>query len=142
MLRRLSILMILASWSFGWFSASVHVHHPGHDCHHDVAESAEVAQSVPHSHSGGSHSHCHSHGKTAHSHSETSEPVDKTSSDSLPSVSGDCPLCDLTALELAATPLAEMAHAETLIAEAQLPPAAAPATASRYALRGRAPPIC
>ena len=133
MLHRLSILMILASWSFAWFSASVHVHHPGHGCHHDVAELADDAHSVAHSHSGGthSHSHCHSHGKTAHSHSETSGPVDKTSPDTLPSVSGDCPLCDLIALELAATPLAEVAPAETLIAEAQLPPVVAPESAAR-----------
>lgn len=142
MLRRLSILMILASWSFAWFSASVHVHHPGHDCNHDVAESADVAQSVTHSHSGGAHSHCHSHGKTTHSHSATSEPVDKTSSDNLPAVSGDCPLCDLIALELATTPLAEATPAETLIAEAQQPPVTVPESAVRYSLRGRAPPIC
>ena len=141
MLHRLSILMILASWSFAWFSASVHVHHPGHDCHHDVS-AADVAHSAPHSHSGGTHSHCHSHGETAHSHSETSEPVDKTSSDNPPSVSGDCPLCDLIALELAATPLVEVAPAETLIAEAQQPPVVAPESAARYSLRGRAPPIC
>ena len=142
MLHRLSILMILASWSLAWFSASVHVHHTGHDCHHGVTESADVAHPVSHSHSGGTHSHCHGHGETAHSHSESSEPVDKTSSDNLPSVSGDCPLCDLIALELAATPLVEVAPAETLIDEAQLPRVAAPESAARYSLRGRAPPIC
>ncbi|MFT5328241.1 MAG: hypothetical protein ACI8P0_006154 [Planctomycetaceae bacterium] len=59
----------------------------------------------------------------------------------MPSVSGDCPLCDLIALELAATPLVEVAPGETLIAEAQLPLVAAPESAARYTLRGRAPPI-
>ncbi|MGZ0166638.1 MAG: hypothetical protein ACKVII_22155 [Planctomycetales bacterium] len=142
MLHRLSILMILASWSFAWFSASVHVHHPGHDCHHDVAES------VPHSHSGGGHSHCHSHGKSAHKHSEPSKASEnfgathESSPEDPLSVSGDCPLCDLIALELAGTPIAEVAPAETLIADAQLASAAAPASAARYALRGRAPPTC
>jgi hypothetical protein len=135
MLHRLSILMILASWSFAWFSASVHVHHPGHDCHHDVAES------VDHSHSG-THSHCHSHGKISHTHSKPSEQTDENSSEHLPSVSGGCPLCDLIALELASTPIAEVAPSESLLAEAQLSPAADPASARRYALRGRAPPIC
>jgi hypothetical protein len=136
MLRRLSILMILASWSFAWFSASVHVHHSGHDCHNDVAES------VPHSHSAGTHSHCHRHGQTAHKHLETSEPTEKNSSKSLSTVSGHCPLCELIALELAAPQAEEVASAETLVAEASLPHAAAPASAARYSLRGRAPPTC
>jgi hypothetical protein len=140
MIHRLSILMILASWSFAWFSASVHVHHPGHDCHHDCHH--DVAESVPHSHSGDTHSHCHSHGKTAHKHSEPSEPTDGGDSERRPSVSGDCPLCDLIALELAAPQNAEVAPAESLIAEAQLPPVAAPECAARYSLRGRGPPIC
>ena len=144
MLRRLSILMILASWLFAWFSASVHVHHPGHDCQHGVAHSD--AGATRHTHSGTTHSHSHGHGhvhgQTAHQHSESSEPVDKASSENLPSVSGDCPLCSLIALQLAATPLAEVAPSGALIAEAQLHPAAAPASAARYSLRGRAPPLC
>jgi len=142
MFHRLSILMILASWSFAWFSASVHVHHPGHDCHHEVAES------VPHSHSGGGHSHCHSHGKSAHNHSESSKdskacgPTHEGRSEDPLSLSGDCLLCDLIALELAGTPIAEVAPVETLAAETQLPSAADPASAARYSLRGRAPPTC
>ncbi|MGZ0173479.1 MAG: hypothetical protein ACKVHE_28490 [Planctomycetales bacterium] len=136
MFHRLSILITLASWSFAWFAASVHVHHSGHDCHHDVSES------VPHSHSGSTHSHCHSHGKTAQKNSEQSESTPENSSGNLPAVSGDCPLCDLTALELAAPQAAEVAPAGTLIAEAALPHAAAPDNAARYALRGRAPPTC
>lgn len=136
MFHRLSILMTLATWSFAWFSASVHVHHPGHDCHHGVTESA------PHSHSGDTHAHCHSHGKAAHKHSEASEPTGGNGSERRPSVSGDCPLCDLIALELAAPQNAEVAPAETLIAEPSLPHAAGPACAARYSLRGRAPPTC
>jgi hypothetical protein len=144
MLRRLSILMILASWLFAWFSASVHVHDPGHDCEHGVAQSD--AEATRHSHSRTTHTHSHSHehvhGPSAHKHSKSSEPVDKTSSENLPSVSGDCPLCNLIALQLAATPLAEVAPSDDLIVEAQLLPAAAPASAARYSLRGRAPPAC
>ncbi|MDA0808393.1 MAG: hypothetical protein O2945_12040 [Planctomycetota bacterium] len=143
MLRRLSILTILASWLFAWFSASVHMHHPGQDCQHGVTQSD--AGATRHSHSSTTHTHSHSHvhvhGQTAHKHSESSEPVDKTSSENLPSVSGDCPLCSLIALQLAATPLAEVAPSDDLIAEAQLPPVAAPASAARYSLRGRAPPV-
>jgi hypothetical protein len=136
MFHRLSILMTLTSWSFAWFSASVHVHHPGYDCHHDVAHS------VPHAHSSGPHSHCHSHEKTAHRYSESSDPIEKSGSENLPVASGDCPLCDLIALELAAHPTAEVAPVETLIVRASLPHAMPPVSAARYSLRGRAPPVC
>jgi hypothetical protein len=144
MFHRLSILMILASWSFAWFSASVHVHHPGHDCHHDVAESVSHshAHSHSHSHSSGAHSHCHDHGKTAHRHPEPSDSTRTDGSENLPVATGDCPLCDLIALELAASQAAEVARAETLISTAPMLRATAPASAARYTLRGRAPPIC
>jgi len=128
--------MTLTSWSFAWFSASVHVHHQGHDCHHDVAKS------VPHAHSVGMHSHCHGHEKTAHRHSESSDPVEKSGFENLQVAAGDCPLCDLIALELAAHPTAEVAPAKILIARALLLHAMPPASAARYSLRGRAPPVC
>ena len=130
MFHRLYILITLASWSFAWFSASVHVHnHPSHECHH------HVVKSVPHP---GAHTHCHA----THNHHETLESGENRRLDDVPAVSGGCPLCDLIALELAATPLVEVASSAILTKQARLPRLTATAIASRYSLRGRAPPAC
>jgi hypothetical protein len=135
MLRRLSILMILANWSFAWFSASVHVHH-GHACNHDAASV------VSHSHGGKTDGHCHSHSGFAHSHAAGHKSPDKGVPENKSSLSGICLLCDLTALELAVTPVAELVPYEVCVAAESLPSVTAPTATARYALRGRAPPSC
>lgn len=135
MLRRFSILLILTSWSFAWFSASVHVHH-SHDCNHNVASLAT------HSHDGTTHSHCHRHNGSAHCLSAGEESPDEDIPENKSTLSGDCPLCDLIALELAGTASAEVARCEVRFVTALLPSVAVPTASARYALRGRAPPSC
>ena len=133
MLRRFSILMILANWLFAWSSATVHIHH-GHDCSH------AVTASVPHVHAGDSHGHCHSHGKFVHNHAAASESTGGSDDEEHPSVSGDCPLCDLTAMELFATSLLKVSPPVICVASVSLLPVASPTVSARYSLRGRAPP--
>lgn len=135
MLHRLSILTILASWLFAWSSATVHIHH-GHDCSH------AVTASVPHVHSERSHGHCHGHGEFVHSHSAASESTDEAGNEERSSFSGNCPLCDLTAMELSATTFVEVAPPAVCVTSVSPPPVTRPAANARYSLRGRAPPAC
>jgi hypothetical protein len=133
MLHRFSILMILASWLFAWSSATVHIHH-GYDCSH------AFSASVSHVHGVRSHGHCHNHGEYVHSQSAVSESTGEGGDEERPSVSGDCPLCDLTAMELSATPFVGMAPSVVCVDSVSLPQVASPTVVARYSLRGRAPP--
>jgi hypothetical protein len=139
MLHRFSNLMILASWSFAWFSAAVHVH-SGHDCHHGSA--VAVGHTHSHTHTGGTHSHCHAHHGSVHRHAETPASPNGTSSDKAPSIAGKCVLCDLNALELVESPIADVEPCSVIVSAASVRTAEAPESSARYALRGRAPPIC
>lgn len=135
MLHRLSILMILASWLFAWFSAAVHVH-SGDDCHHGPAVAAGQA------HAGGTHSHCHAHYGSVHRYAEAPASPGNVSSDAAPSIAGECVLCDLNALELVESSIAEVEPCSVTVSATAARTTGAPDIASRYALRGRAPPIC